>query len=151
MGVIISSSNAGVPGLSKVKTDTKTITGDGTTDNPLALNEGQLNSDDKFFISSEEKDNIKTKSIYLTKNGLNGDFPISVFSYPKKIKITEVTCMSNCDNLSVSVGTETYDKTTLVDLEIPAETEISINDINILAGNDCGNVRLIFKEIEENE
>lgn len=111
-----------------------TLKGTGTISDPLG-------------ISDVQKTAIKTKTLYLTKNGLNSDFSISVFSYPKKIKITNVVCMSNCENLSVSVGTETYNKTTLVNLEIPANTEISVNDINILAGNNCGNVRLTFIEI----
>lgn len=60
MGVTINGSGFRMPGLSKVKTDLATITGDGTAESPITLNEAGLNESDKFFVSSEEKENIES-------------------------------------------------------------------------------------------
>lgn len=88
-----------------------------------------------------------TKTLLISKSSLNGYVTPNLFSYHKKIKILAVKCESNCDNFNVKIGATTYDKGSIVGVEIPAETEVQIIDVNILAGMNAGNIRIIFKEI----
>lgn len=88
-----------------------------------------------------------TRCLYLTKTSFNGDFGIAIFSYPKNIQITGVTLMSNCESITVKIGENTYTSETLVNLTVPANTEIIIDEINILAGYSVGNARITFNEV----
>ena len=93
------------------------------------------------------KEDVAEKVLLISKNGLNGEISPTIFSYPKKIKVLNVKCASNCNNFTLKIGATTYDKTSIVGVEIPAETEVQIIDVNILAGMNAGNIRIIFKEL----
>ena len=73
-------------------------------------------------------------------------FPIKQ-KFSKDIKFTEVTLMSNCTNINLTVGSNTYDKDTLIDVVIPANTEFTIDDITIAEGELSGDVDIKFIEL----
>ena len=63
------------------------------------------------------------------------------------IKFTEVLLMSNCTDISVTVVSTTYNKDTLIDVVIPANTEFTINDITIAAGELSADANIKFIEL----
>jgi hypothetical protein len=67
--------------------------------------------------------------------------------YSKDIKFTEVTLMSNCTNISLTIGSNTYDKDTLIDVVIPANTEFAIDDITIAEGELSADANIKFIEL----
>jgi hypothetical protein len=83
----------------------------------------------------------------VTKSGMNGEITPSVFSWITGLKVIEVRLMSNAADITFQTGGESYDKDSIVGLEIPAEEELFITGIDIEAGENQANVIIIFKKI----
>lgn len=83
-------------------------------------------------------------NISIFKRGANGIVDPQIWSWINNVTVTSVRLMSNCIDISVTIGTTTYDHTTLVGVTIPAGTEIIINDISIAAGKNNANAIIIF-------
>jgi hypothetical protein len=122
--------------LSTVLTDT-TLLGDGN-ETPLGV---RIADDPANDLQADENGLFchGTITVTLFKQG-NGDvFPQILPSYEVNRKITILKLASNCADLSVTIGANNYDKTNLVDVVIPANVEVIINDLTIKAGYDNAN------------
>jgi hypothetical protein len=133
-------------------------TNDYTTDekNKLAgIDTGaQVNVIEKITVGGVEQA-ITDKTVDLTitpnpitlavfKNGANGNFYPRTFKWPTDKTISSIQLMSNCNNISLSIGNTTYDKTTAINVLLPANTEMTINDLIINAGFNYGEALIIF-------
>jgi hypothetical protein len=88
-------------------------------------------------------------ALSITKQGINGAVIPSVFSWMEDLTVKEVLLMSNAaGGLSIQTGGDTYNEDTILDVEIPAGQELTITDFDIEAGEEQGNVIIIFKKIK---
>jgi hypothetical protein len=82
----------------------------------------------------------------VAKSGINGEITPAVFSWISDLTVREVILMSNAVDIIFQIGTETYDKNTIIGQEIPAGEELLIRDIEIEAGEDQANAIIIFNK-----
>jgi len=76
--------------------------------------------------------------------GSNGLVTPERFAWPVSITVSQVLLMSNASDISVTIAGVDYDKTTLVGVTIPIGTELIINHITIVAGQENANAIIIF-------
>jgi hypothetical protein len=84
----------------------------------------------------------------ITKTGINGAIAPSIFSWTTGLKVSDVLLMSNAAGIAFQIGDEAYDGESILDVALPAGTELLITDIEISAGYDTANVIIIFKKIK---
>ncbi|MDR1091336.1 MAG: hypothetical protein LBL79_09695, partial [Prevotella sp.] len=86
-------------------------------------------------------------ALSIVKEGINGKVIPSVFSWMNDLTVKEVRLMSNtAGGLSIETGGNTYNEETVLNVEIPAGDELTITDFDIEAGEEQGNVIIIFKQ-----
>lgn len=66
------------------------------------------------------------------------------FKWINNITVTSVQLMTNCSGISVTIGANTYNQTTLIGVTLTAGTEMIINDLTIVAGQTNANAIIIF-------
>jgi len=66
------------------------------------------------------------------------------FKWINNITVTSVQLMTNCSGISVTIGATTYNQTTLIGVTLPAGTQMVINDLTIVAGQNNANAIIIF-------
>ena len=76
--------------------------------------------------------------------GSNGLVTPDFFAWPIDITVSNLLLMSNASDISVTIGGENYNKTNLIGVTIPAGTELVINNITIVAGQEKGEAIIIF-------
>jgi hypothetical protein len=97
------------------------------------------------YATKTELANASTPpSLAINKTGANGVVSLQIFSYPVALKVTAVTIMSNSTNISVQIGSTTYDKNSLINVTLPANTEMSVLDLSIKAGYTSGSAIITF-------
>lgn len=107
------------------------------------------NTPEGRWIKSETGVSINnTVQMYVTKQGINGEVYPSVFQWPDNLKVKQVILMSNAGGIIIKIGENTYTDRNLVGVAVIAGTEVIIQDITIAAGNDSGNVLLIFENYD---
>ena len=84
---------------------------------------------------------------YFTKQGINGEVFPSVFKWIENLKISSVLLMSDSAGFACEVDGAQYDQNTIAGVELPAGTELKMLDINIRAGNNVGNVLILFEQL----
>jgi len=122
--------------LSTVLTDA-TLLGDGN-ETPLGV---RIADDPANDLQADENGLFchGTTKLTLFKEN-NGDAYPEIFPDEDfERTITRLKLSSNCSNLSITIGANTYDKTNLVGVVIPANVEIFLNDLSIKAGYDNAN------------
>jgi hypothetical protein len=82
----------------------------------------------------------------VNKTNANGIVSSQIFSYPVDLKISAVTIMSNATNISVQIGSNTYDKDSLLNIALPANTELTIVDLAIKTGGNSGSATITFSK-----
>ncbi len=83
-------------------------------------------------------------TIVLNKSVLNGIVDPQIFKWSTDKTVSSVLLTSNCSEISVTIGSTTYDHITLVGVTLSAGTEMIINDITIQTGFDNANALIIF-------
>ncbi len=83
-------------------------------------------------------------TISLFKQSSNGiTYPV-LFKWTTDKTISSVQLMTNCTGISVTIGATTYDQISLVNVLLPANTEMVINDITIQTGYTYANALIIL-------
>ncbi|MDR3706646.1 MAG: hypothetical protein P4L28_12165 [Paludibacteraceae bacterium] len=85
-------------------------------------------------------------SLAINKTGANGIVSLQVFAYPSALKVSAVTVMSNASNISVQIGSTTYDKDSLLNVVLPANTELTVLDVTTKAGYNTGSAIITFSK-----
>lgn len=78
------------------------------------------------------------------KIGANGIVRPASFKWTTDLTVSSVQLMDNCTALSVSIGANNYNQTTLVGITLTAGSQLTVNDITIAAGHDNANALIIF-------
>jgi hypothetical protein len=97
-----------------------------------------------YYTKTETNAKITPTTLVVYKNGINGNFYPRTFKWPTDKTISSIQLMSNCSNISLSIGGITYDKITAINVLLPANTEMTINDLSINAGFNYGEALIIF-------
>ena len=82
--------------------------------------------------------------IAVSKNGANGMILPQLYPNTKDRTITEINLASNCNGISVTIGTTTYNQTTIIGIILLAGQELIINDVLIKAGLNNANAVIIL-------
>ena len=97
------------------------------------------------YATKVELSNASTPpSLAINKIGANGVVSLQIFSYSVALKVTAVTIMSNSTNISVQIGSTIYDKDSILNVTLPANTEMSVLDLTIKAGYTSGSAIITF-------
>lgn len=107
----------------------------------IALDNGFIGTEAEWldFIS------YGSKELMITKVGLNGDlYPIK-YPVDKQRTITGYRLASNASDFSIIYDNVTYTKVDIVGLVVMPNTEIILNDLTIIAGNDTGTAILYLQ------
>lgn len=83
-------------------------------------------------------------SISIFKQGSNGIVFPQRFKWPATKVVTSVQLLSNSVSISVTIGSTTYDQSTLVGVTLAAGIELVINDIIVQPGFDNANAIIVF-------
>lgn len=86
-------------------------------------------------------------NLKLRKEGANGITYPTKFKWVTNLIVSSIELLSNCSDISVTIGSTTYTKNTLPGIVLYANTEITINDITISAGYSYADVIIIFSQI----
>jgi hypothetical protein len=122
----------------------------GTTDYNVLNNKPKINNIElsgnktSADLGLQSTGNYATTTLVVFKNGINGNFYPRTFKWPTDKTISSIQLISNCNNILLSIGNTTYDKTTAINVLLPANTEMTINDLIINAGFNYGEALIIF-------
>ena len=97
--------------------------------------------------ATAEETTPKEVTLSIFKQGINGVVFPALFSWSTPLKVKQVILMSNVIGASFRIGTINYTATTIIGVELPADTEMSILDLTIKAGFDTGNAIIIFEKM----
>ena len=86
-------------------------------------------------------------SVPINKTNANGLVSLQIFAYPVDLKVSSVSLMSNAQNISVQIGSTTYDKDSFINVVLPANTEMTILDLTIKAGYTSGSAIVYFSKV----
>ena len=88
---------------------------------------------------------ITVEKVAITKQGFNGELSPVVYPVDRQRTVIGYKLGSNATDFSVTINSVNYTKADVTNVVVPVNTEIKINDVTILTGNDTGNVVLILK------
>jgi hypothetical protein len=101
----------------------------------------------KFQSSETGADGISAPlNLSLFKSTSNGIVSPQLFKWISNLTVSSVQLMSNCADISVTIGTTTYNHTTLVGVALSSGTQLTINDITVVAGQTNANAIIIFTQ-----
>ena len=106
-----------------------------------------LKFDVNYYMFSDKLNLVGANKlkIGLCKNGANGLVNPQIVPAENYDRIiTGVNLASNCSDVNVTIGADTYDHTTLLNTVLPAGTEMIINDITVKAGGTNANAIIII-------
>ena len=86
-------------------------------------------------------------SAYFTKQGINGEVFPTPFKWTENLKIKSALVMSNANGFTCTIAGTQYNQTTAAGANLPAGTELILTDIDIKAGQNQGNVLILFQKI----
>ena len=88
---------------------------------------------------------MTVEKVAITKQGFNGELSPVVYPVDRQRTVIGYKLGSNATDFSVTINSVNYTKADVTNVVVPVNTEIKINDVTILTGNDTGNVVLILK------
>lgn len=88
---------------------------------------------------------FESEKVGITKQGFNGELSPVVYPVDRQRTVIGYKLGSNATDFSVTINSVNYTKADVTNVVVPVNTEITINDVTILTGNDTGNVVLILK------
>lgn len=87
-----------------------------------------------------------TKSLIVAKSGLNSSVIAQPIAFAKDIKILSITKTDTVASAAFSANGNSYDLSTFAGIEIAANANWSIDDIDLTAGSENGSINIQFKQ-----
>lgn len=88
---------------------------------------------------------LESEKLAITKQGFNGELSPVVYPVDRQRTVIGYKLGSNATDFSVTINSVNYTKADVINVVVPVNTEIKINDVTIPTGYDTGNVVLILK------
>ena len=104
-----------------------------------------IEAGDLFAVGQSAGGGDGVLQLAISKQGFNGELSPVVYPVDRQRTVIGYKLGSNATDFSVTINSVNYTKADVTNVVVPVNTEIKINDVTILTGNDTGNVVLILK------
>lgn len=84
-------------------------------------------------------------NVTIFKTSANGVVPVTNFKWITNLTVSQVI-LSDVDDISVMIGSTTYNKTTMIGISLPTGNKMTNMDITISTGYNSGQATIIFTQ-----